>query len=103
MKQLTILSLLAGVLFIAAAYPDGNMILKKVDANMTAKTTVSESQMVVYGRRETRTITSKSYAEGNDNAFTDYLSPERDKGTKMLKLGDRLWTYSPSSDRTIQS
>jgi len=35
-------------------------------------------------------------------AFTEYLAPPRDRGTKMLKLGDQLWTYFPESDRTIR-
>lgn len=85
-----------------ATSPDAETILKRVDANMTSETSVSESQMVVHGRREDRTITSKGYSKGEDQSFIEYLAPEREKGTKMLKLGDRLWTYSPSSDRTIQ-
>jgi outer membrane lipoprotein-sorting protein len=82
--------------------PDADAILKKVDANMTSKTLVSTSEMVIYGRRNSRTITAKGYAEGDKKSFSEYLSPEREKGTKMLKLDDRLWIYSPSTDRTIQ-
>lgn len=82
--------------------PDGAEILRKVDKNMFSKTSISTSQMVVHGRRGSRTITSKGYQEGDVNSFSDYLSPAREKGTKMLKLGDRLWIYSPSTDRTIQ-
>ncbi|HAH58026.1 MAG TPA: outer membrane lipoprotein-sorting protein, partial [Bacteroidales bacterium] len=82
--------------------PDADAILKKVDANMTSKTLVSTSEMIIYGRRNNRTITAKGYAEGSQKSFTEYLSPEREKGTKMLKLEDRLWIYSPSTDRTIQ-
>jgi hypothetical protein len=37
-----------------------------------------------------------------ENNFTEYLFPEREKGTKMLKLNDRLLIYSPTTDRTIQ-
>ncbi|MBM3310992.1 MAG: outer membrane lipoprotein-sorting protein, partial [Candidatus Aminicenantes bacterium] len=33
--------------------------------------------------------------------FTEYLEPPRERGVKMLKLGDQLWTYSPDADRTI--
>lgn len=77
-------------------------ILQKVDANLTSRTRIMESNMVIYGRRANRTITSKVYAEGNDKAYTEYLSPEREKGTKMLKLGQMLWIYSPETDRTIQ-
>ncbi|MEP0134466.1 MAG: outer membrane lipoprotein-sorting protein [Eudoraea sp.] len=82
--------------------PSPESILQKVDDNMIAKTSISESQMVINGKRNSRTITSKGYARGEITAFTEYLSPAREKGTKMLKLEDRLWIYSPSTDRTIQ-
>jgi outer membrane lipoprotein-sorting protein len=45
---------------------------------------------------------SKSWIQGDEKSFTEYLAPPREKGTKMLKLGDQLWTYSPSTDRTIK-
>lgn len=83
-------------------FPDATQILEKVDKNMTSRTLISESQMVIYGRRNVRTVVSKGYAEGTSKSFSEYLSPEREKGTKMLKLDDRLWIYSPATDRTIQ-
>ena len=58
--------------------------------------------MVVRGRRSSRTIESKNWVVGTDLAFIEYLSPPREAGTKMLKLGDKLWTYSPQTDRVIQ-
>jgi outer membrane lipoprotein-sorting protein len=58
--------------------------------------------MVIRGKRKDRTVVSKGYSEGNTKSFTEYLSPEREKGTKMLKLDDRLWIYSPATDRIIQ-
>ena len=57
--------------------------------------------MIIHGRRGTRTIESKTWQRGIDESFTDYLAPAREKGMKMLKLGDQLWMYSPSTDRTI--
>lgn len=81
---------------------DAYAIIKKVDENMISKTQIVESEMVVHGRRNSRTIRSKGYSEGDEKSFSEYLSPEREKGTKMLKLEDRLWIYSPSTDRTIQ-
>jgi hypothetical protein len=38
---------------------------------------------------------------GQERAFREYTFP-RGKGTKMLKLGDQLWTFDPRTDRTIQ-
>ncbi len=82
--------------------PSGIEILEKVDQNISSKTRIFQSKMVIYGRRGSRTIESKSWAEGDTKAFTEYLAPAREKGTKMLKLNKKLWLYSPSTDRTIQ-
>ncbi len=101
-SSILLLCLLPLVVFGQLNYPNANTILQKVDKNMSSKNRVSESSMIIYGKRTNRTITSKSYSEGSDKSFTEYLSPERDKGTKMLKLENKLWIYSPTSDRTIQ-
>ena len=77
-------------------------IIGEIDKNMNAKTRVLTSKMIVHGRRSSRTIESKNWVMGIDQAFTEYLSPPREAGTKMLKLGDKLWTYSPQTDRVIQ-
>ena len=77
-------------------------IIEKIDKNMFSKTQIVTSEMIVYGKRKKRVIRSKGYSMGKENNFTEYLSPEREKGTKMLKLDDRLWIFSPATDRTIQ-
>ena len=86
----------------AQQQPNAEDIIKEVDKNMSAKTTILESKMIVHGRRTIRTISSKSWMIGQDKAFTEYLAPAREKGTKMLKIEDNLWTYSPQTDRIIQ-
>ena len=87
---------------ILAQQPTGDEILKKIDMNMTSSTQVLTSKMVIHGRRGSRTVASKSWVEGESKTFSEYLSPAREKGTKMLKLEDKLWIYSPSTDRIIQ-
>ena len=77
-------------------------IIKAMDKNLNAKSRVLTSKMVVHGRRSSRTIESKNWGVGTDQAFTEYLSPPREAGTKMLKLNNKLWTYSPQTDRVIQ-
>lgn len=81
--------------------PDGKEILRRIDMNMSAESRVFTSKMIIHGRRSSRTIESKSWVEGEKKSCTEYLSPAREQGTKMLKLADQLWIYSPSSDRTI--
>ena len=85
-----------------AQFPSGDDVLKRLDQNMTSNSKVVVSKMIIHGRRGSRTIESKSWIQGTDQSFTEYLAPAREKGTKMLKLGDQLWTYSPSTDRTIR-
>jgi outer membrane lipoprotein-sorting protein len=81
---------------------DGDAILSKVDDNIGSRNKNIEASMVIHGRRGTRNISSRSWIEGTDRSFTEYLDPPRERGTKMLKLEDQLWTYSPVTDRTIR-
>ena len=77
-------------------------IITAMDDNLNAKSRVMTSKMIVHGRRSSRSIESKNWVIGINQAFTEYLSPPREAGTKMLKLEDKLWTYSPQTDRVIQ-
>jgi outer membrane lipoprotein-sorting protein len=77
-------------------------IIDRVDRNMSSDNRVFESIMTIHGRRSSRTMTSKSYSVGDKKSFIEYLSPAREQGTKMLKLENQLWIYSPSTDRIIQ-
>ena len=86
----------------AAQPPTGDAILARVDANIGSDSKVTLARMVVEGRGVTRTVESRSWIRGMTESFTEYLAPPRDRGTKMLKLGDQLWTYFPESDRTIR-
>ena len=77
-------------------------ILDAVDRNLSSDNQVITSRMVVHGRRASRTIVSKSWVVGTEKAFTEYLSPPREAGTKMLKVGNQLRIYSPQTDRVLQ-
>ena len=90
------------VISLNAQVPDGNRLLDQIDRNMFSRNKIITSRMIIHGRRTSRTIESKSWLEGTRKSFTEYLSPPREKGTKMLKLEDQLWTYPPSADRSIR-
>lgn len=77
-------------------------IIEKIDANMVSENRIVESKMIVYGNRRDRTVESKSYSRGSTDSYTEYTAPSREKGTKMLKLEDQLWMFSPQSERTIK-
>ncbi len=99
-NKLLIIVLFVSGLSISAQTAD--QILDRVDQNMSSENRIFESEMIIHGRRNSRTISSKSYSVGDKKSFTEYLSPAREQGTKMLKLENALWIYSPSTDRTIQ-
>jgi outer membrane lipoprotein-sorting protein len=82
--------------------PSGKEILDQVDKNLAAKTRIMKAKMIISGARGIRTIEFNTWAEGEKRAFTEYTNPAREKGTKMLKLEDKLWIFSPSTDRIIQ-
>ena len=100
--KISLLLIFLSVLTFAQNYPSGKTILDKVENNMSAKTRVLTASMEVGTERTKRTMVSKTYGEGDHKAFTEYLAPAREKGTKMLKLDNQLWIYSPSTDRTVQ-
>ena len=102
MRNILVLFLLLSFLFPQSDQISAKDIMKAMDENLNAKSRIITSKMVVRGRRSSRTIESKNWVVGTDQAFTEYLSPPREAGTKMLKLGDKLWTYSPQTDRVIQ-
>ncbi len=101
MKKILILILMT-IVFINAQTPSAEMILEKIDENMTSENQVVTSKMIIHGRRASRIIESKSWSVGDSKNFTEYLSPAREQGTKMLKIDDNLWIYTPSTDRIIK-
>ena len=97
---ISFLILMSGALHSTAQ--DADAILERVDNNMSSDTRVMESSMTIRGKRTSRTVASRSWGEGTSRAFTEYISPAAERGTKMLKLEGQLWIYSPATDRIIQ-
>ena len=98
-------ALIIALFFIVAAQaqtPSGDWIITQVDENIGSDNKVLTSTMIVKGRRSLRTISSRSWMQGREKSFTEYLDPPRERCIKMLKLGEQLWTYTPETDRTIQ-
>jgi len=82
--------------------PSADKIIEQIDRNMASKSRIVTATMIVHASRGERIMEMKVWSEGDKKSFTEYLSPARDKGTKMLKLADQLWMFSPSADRIIQ-
>ncbi len=83
-------------------WPEGTEILAAVDRNLAAETRIMRARMLIVTARGNRAVEFRSYIRGEDQAYTEYLAPPREKGVKMLKLHTQLWTYMPDANRVIQ-
>lgn len=77
-------------------------ILEKIDKNMVFETAYSEVDMIITTKNRTITKSMVSYSRGNEKSFIEFLSPPRDKGTKMLRLGEIVKIYYPSAERVMR-
>ncbi|MCD6116692.1 outer membrane lipoprotein-sorting protein [bacterium] len=82
--------------------PDADKIISRVEENTLSINKYVISTMIIHGRRATRSVKARSWIQGEEKSFTEYIAPAREKGTKMLKIKDNLWMYSPSTDRIIR-
>lgn len=77
-------------------------ILDKIDQNMVFETAHSEIDMIITIKNRTITKQMISYSRGNERSYIEFLSPPRDKGTKMLKIVDIVKIYYPSAERVMR-
>ena len=76
-------------------------LLQLVDENLWADTKFISGRLIIDNGRKVRTLTQDSWMEGTTRSYSHYKSPAREKGTKMLKIGGKLWMYTPRTDRKI--
>lgn len=77
-------------------------ILRRMDDNMTFGTRKSRTVMEIHDGSDVRRKEMVSWGEGVDTAFVRFEEPARDRGTKYLKRGGRLWVYLPSAEKVIR-
>jgi outer membrane lipoprotein-sorting protein len=80
--------------------PDAMGLLRAIDKNMMFQTRTMTVTMISKNPRRTREFTMVTYGRGEDEAAIEYVAPEREKGTRMLRKGDELWLYMPSVEKT---
>ena len=95
------------VLMLSASWPagagesDAQRLLTAVDDNLWSNTKTITGRLIIDNGRRERVLTWEVWMEGVERSFSHYLSPPREKGTKMLKIEDKLWLYTPRTDRKI--
>ena len=79
--------------------PNADTLLSQIDRNMTFDSRSLKITMTSINARRTRTFAMEAWGRGADQSAIRYLSPERDAGTKMLRVADELWMYMPSVEK----
>lgn len=82
--------------------PSAFEILDKIDQNMVFETAHAEVDMIITIKNRVITKKMVSYSKGNEKSYIEFLSPPRDKGTKMLKIVDVVKIYYPSAERVMR-
>jgi outer membrane lipoprotein-sorting protein len=95
MKMGWVLFLLGGV----AQAESVEEVLNSVDANLNFETRYTRATMTVEKPRRTKAYTLETWSQGVDTAATEFHTPRRDAGTKMLKKGGELWMYMPAIEK----
>lgn len=83
----------------AFAAPTVDQILAAVDKNLTFDSRTARVTMTVVKPNRTKVYEMMSYGRGEEEGATEFLSPARDAGTRMLKKNDELWIYMPSVEK----
>jgi outer membrane lipoprotein-sorting protein len=76
-------------------------LLKGIDENFWSETKYIEGRLIIDNGRRERVLGFEAWLEGVEKSFSHYNSPPREKGTKMLKMQDKLWMYTPDTDRKV--
>jgi outer membrane lipoprotein-sorting protein len=77
-------------------------IVQKADERMRGKSNYAELTMEIIRPEWKRTMSMKSWAKGTEYALVYVVSPAKDKGTVSLKIGNEMWNWLPSIDRSIK-
>ncbi|SRR5581483_2224491 len=86
-----------------AAAPDGNEILKKVDAYRNPIEYYSvDVELTTLHREESRTWDFRVYGNGSDTSLLEFRAPAADKGKYYLMLRDDMWIYLPNTSRPLR-
>ena len=77
-------------------------IVQKADERMRGNSSYAELRMDIIRPEWKRSMSMKSWSKGSDHALVYIVSPAKDKGTVSLKIGNEMWNWLPSIERSIK-
>lgn len=104
MKRIT--CLLSALGFMAVVFAQGaesaDVVLERLERNFSFKTAYFSGEMIITSKNRAATKAFFAYLEGKENFFLEYVSPERDRGQRLLRKGDDLLLYLPSARKVLR-
>jgi len=87
-----------------AVYGDlsADEILLKCDYNSSPDTIVSDLELTINQQNRVDVKKMRMYGKGQEKTYVLFNNPPRDKNTAVLRLGDNMWMYLPSAERTLK-
>lgn len=61
-----------------------------------------EFSMIIHRPTWERTSSLKSWTRGREDVLIRFVAPAKDAGSATLKLGNKMWTFTPKLNRTIR-
>jgi outer membrane lipoprotein-sorting protein len=105
----TISTLIVGLLLLSLGHishaSDDRLARETVDRVarlFSGKSSIATLQMQIFGENGQRDLTMKICTQGDD-ALVRIISPQKDAGTAILKIGSDVWYYLPKVNRTIKA
>lgn len=82
---------------------DGNKILSKSDDKIDVSAALVEFDMKVYRKNKLqRTYKMTAKSSGTEKNLIEFTHPPRNKGEKILRVGDNIWMYRPKINRVMR-
>jgi outer membrane lipoprotein-sorting protein len=79
--------------------PSAAELLAAMDDNLQSESQESTVAMTVSDGRRDRVYRMHVVSRGRASSAMEYLAPDREKGTRMLKVDDQMWLYLPRAER----
>lgn len=82
---------------------DVSKIVMEVEKILSLENVKGNQKMTIYRKDGTvRVYDMEIMTIGKDKTFLQILTPPREKGRQLLKLGDLVWSYLPSVKKSIR-
>ncbi|MCX6556779.1 MAG: outer membrane lipoprotein-sorting protein [Candidatus Aminicenantes bacterium] len=92
---------LAAVVF-AQGTESTDAVLARLERNLAFKTAYFSGETIITSKSRVASKAFFVYLDGRDNFFLEYVSPERDRGQRLLRQGGDLLLYLPSARKVLK-